>query len=268
MEKKPVTIDEYCDKWSETTLPPKLKGIIKDKDYFASDPFLNSEDKGKLILIEGPDMMGKTTFCDYLNKYISRDFTKEQSYPINMRQPEKSSQLGISLYNHVITEGGHLDSYTEYLLFLTNRANHWHSKILPLLKEGNTILLDRSWPTTLVYNCIVNGIDWDYVFQSEMMACKKRRPDLMIILYSSGSTDPFNSLKNRGGEKNNRFDRYPEEKKILIRDGFLCLSYLFKFNFPIVTIDVSKSTGDPEKDMKEIYNKVIFNALCEVYRKP
>ena len=134
--------------------------------------------EGKLFVFEGPDGNGKTTLID--NVYNS---LKSDNVPIvKLSFPGKSENtLGKFVYelHHKPNDFG-LEFINQGSLQTLHIAAHIESivnYIIPSLKEGQTILLDRYWWSTIVYgshmglpNEYLNKlIDWElYFWQGQM----------------------------------------------------------------------------------------------------
>jgi len=259
MDEKPIGVDEYCERWAGSRPKPGMKDYHTGKNYNTQNPFKKT-DNGTLIIIEGPDLVGKSTLCKYLMDRINRDYKKQaQCY----KQPEHSTDLGKLLYDAAIRDFSKykLDNITEYGLFWLNRNYHWRNIVTPQLQTGMTIMLDRSWPSTLVYNSLIKGVPWDLVFSMEMEACQYRKPDLMLIMYDSTRTDPYHVLDKREREIN-RLDLYPEDIKREIRDAYMSFHYLFKFCFPCIPVDLSV---DENKSFEILYEKYVEPYLKKLY---
>jgi dTMP kinase len=99
--------------------------------------------KGRFIVIEGGDGAGKDTQIELLK----RDFPDF----IYTREPG-GTPLGKVLRDMVLHESyGALPLLTEAFLFLADRAQHVSEVVAPALKEGNTVISNRSWVSMVAY---------------------------------------------------------------------------------------------------------------------
>lgn len=98
---------------------------------------------GKFIVIEGGDGAGKDTQIELLKK----DFPQF----IYTREPGGTA-LGKVLREMVLHEShGSLPLLTEAFLFLADRAQHAAEVVAPALKEGKTVVSNRSWVSMMAY---------------------------------------------------------------------------------------------------------------------
>ena len=110
---------------------------------------------GNLFVFEGPDGSGKTTLSLALIDHLqNRDVESECfSFP-----GQKPGTLGRLVHNlHHDPKGGGVETLTQSSLQLLHIAAHIdaiESRILPALKTGKTVVLDRFWWSTWVYGKI------------------------------------------------------------------------------------------------------------------
>lgn len=103
-----------------------------------------------LIVGEGLDYSGKSTFCDALVKKLN-----DSGYPAVSSYEPGGTPFGDAvramvknprrLYDQDLTE------MTRIVMFNASRMENLDKVILPALAEGKTVVLDRFWWTTLVY---------------------------------------------------------------------------------------------------------------------
>lgn len=106
-----------------------------------------------LIIFEGGEGCGKTTQIKLLSKYLTRKHVPH----VTTREPG-GTPLGEHLRDLMLNEEI-TDPITEYLIITTARRQHLNEVILPALKSGKLVLCDRFTYSTLVYQCIVKGMD-------------------------------------------------------------------------------------------------------------
>lgn len=99
--------------------------------------------RGKFIVIEGGDGAGKDTQIELLKK----DFPQF----VYTREPG-GTPLGKVLRDMVLHEShGSLPLLTEAFLFLADRAQHAAELVAPALREGKTVVSNRSWISMMAY---------------------------------------------------------------------------------------------------------------------
>ena len=125
---------------------------------------------GKFIVLDGPNCSGKTTLCNMLKDY----FTKNRLPFFFTKEPTKS-RIG-----KIAIEWEDTVNYPEVLacLVAADRYNHLSQEILPAIKEGNIVICDRYIPSSLVFQRI-DGLDVEFILD---INSRITIPDLTIIL--------------------------------------------------------------------------------------
>lgn len=107
---------------------------------------------GVLYVFEGPDGTGKTTFSKEFSAYLNSIGKKSSyfSFPGN-----SSGTLGKHIYeiHHELSDVGitTINPTSLQLLHVASHIDAIESVILPELRAGNSIVLDRFWWSTIVY---------------------------------------------------------------------------------------------------------------------
>src|SRR5688572_21439337 len=110
---------------------------------------------GKLFVFEGPDGSGKTTLSMAFAKYLRNKGTDCEHFAFPGREAGTLGKLVHELHHNSALVG--VDSLTPSSLQLLHIAAHVdaiESRIVPLLKNGRSIVLDRFWWSTWVYGKI------------------------------------------------------------------------------------------------------------------
>ncbi|MFW2331134.1 MAG: dTMP kinase [Nitrospinota bacterium] len=146
-------------------------------------------DGGLLITFEGVDGAGKTLQVDRL----ARRLTKSNYDIIRLRDPG-STNIGDQI-RELIIAGEDISAQTELSLFLAARAEMVDKEILPALKMGKIVILDRFNDSTIAYQGYGRDIGAKLVsrlidlFASLAGATiKSWHPDLTFYLKISGAT--------------------------------------------------------------------------------
>jgi thymidylate kinase len=138
-----------------------------------------------LIVFEGPDGVGKTTLARGLLRLLAAAGTSCNYFSFPGKEP---GSLGNLVYNvhHDPTSYG-LSSLTAAALQALHVAAHLEAietKIVPALRSGNVVVLDRFWWSTVVYGS-GNGASIDFL--SDLVMAEKRfwqniRPDIVFLI--------------------------------------------------------------------------------------
>lgn len=110
---------------------------------------------GLLIVIEGTDGSGKSTQLELLKKYI-----QAQSYGV-MVSEWKTSRLIANVIDDA-KDRNLLNATTYSLLYAADFADRLENQIIPALKSGFIVLLDRYYYTALARD-VVRGQDIEWV---------------------------------------------------------------------------------------------------------
>ena len=127
--------------------------------------------KGKLICIEGIDGSGKTTQVNLLAKAL-----RGRGYDVVILREPTDGVYGRKIRKMI--EEGKTDPEELFELFLKDRKENIEKNILPALKNGKIVIMDRYYISTLVYQSEV-GIERILEAHEKISAPK---PDLVIIL--------------------------------------------------------------------------------------
>jgi dTMP kinase len=199
---------------------------------------------GILISLEGPDGAGKTTVLKEILpeiKKMKRDIISTRE-PGGVRLAEEIRQLILDPKN---TE---IDSKTEMLLFAAARRLHMQEKMLPALKAGKVVIVDRFIDSSVAYQGYgrelgVEVVDWLNNFATDGL-----KPDL--TLYFDIDTDvALDRIMSNRADEVNRLDLERAEMHRKVRQGYLKMVEKEPQRF--VTIDASQSVEKVVSDTIE-----------------
>ena len=193
--------------------------------------------KGFIISFEGIDGAGKTTQAKRLYKFL-----KESNHNVSFYRDPGSTQVAEYL-RQIILENN-LDPITELLIFESARSSLVWEKILPDLKEGKIIILDRFIDSTTAYQGYGREINLGTVSTLNHIAGRGIKPNLTFLLNISLE----NALQRIKGRKN-RFEDNQYLKKV--RDGYLKIFYSEK-DRDMVLIDANRTEDEVFEEIKSI----------------
>ena len=107
--------------------------------------------KGKLLVIEGADGVGRTTQIELLKQWL-----EIEGYAVLVTRTTRSALAGKKLRR--AKKGTTLGQVTMALFYVTDFADRLEHEIIPALKAGFIVLADR-YIYTLVARALVRGID-------------------------------------------------------------------------------------------------------------
>jgi dTMP kinase len=131
---------------------------------------------GFLIALEGIDGTGKTTLCAALKKKLS------ETYNIITTKEPGATELGKQLRHTLLHKEVPVCDKAEFLLFATDRAQHFNQIVLPHLQEGGIVISDRMADSSLVYQGHGRSLDINTLQMINHWAMNGRHPDLVIYL--------------------------------------------------------------------------------------
>lgn len=191
---------------------------------------------GKLVVLEGGVGSGKSTVFERLKKNF-----KDWAF---YREPG-STPFGERIRKAVQGRYGYsVDNYAAMFGYCAARANLVRKKVLPNLKDGKMVVLDRYWFSTYAYQG-AEGVSKAEIVKVSMLASDNLMPDLVIHL----DQDPVVGIARKEGRKDtDRYDVKAIEFHRKVRKNYHELSELYKKFWVIV---------DASKDKETVYNNVV-----------
>ena len=130
-----------------------------------------------LITFEGPDGCGKSTQI----KLLARALRKEGFLVLVTRQPG-GTRIGTLLRSLVLdTKNTNLSARAELFLYLADRAQHVHEIVVPALKQGAIVLVDRYMDSTWVYQGMGRGFSLKLIEACNDFAVGDAIPRLTVV---------------------------------------------------------------------------------------
>ncbi len=162
---------------------------------------------GWLIVLEGIDGAGKSTIV----RQIADHCAERGLQCVQSAEPTRGT-CGMKLRQSMIE--GRLSIEDELALFLKDRAEHVENVILPALRRGEVVILDRYYLSTAAYQG-ARGVSPEWVLmENERFAPK---PDLVLLL----DFDPaagLDRIRARGDAPNTfeQLDQLREVRRIFL----------------------------------------------------
>lgn len=196
--------------------------------------------RGKFIVIEGGEGVGKTTQADLLIKELQK----------NGRKAEFIREPGGDLLAEKLRElllDPHMSHEPETELLLFNAARIQTLVIVDQkLQQGVDVVSDRNMLSTIAYQGYGRGLDLDLVREICEIATKRVQPDLIMLL--DAPADVVNARRDSRGTSD-RFEQLGEDFHEKVREGYR--KEAKRLNLPIV--DASPSI---EKVFDQIWQNV------------
>src|ERR1039457_1324145 len=130
-----------------------------------------SELQGKLIVIEGPDAVGRSTQITLLHQWL-----EQEGHAVLDTGMARSALAGKGI--KMAKEGNTLGPITMTLFYTTDFADRLENEIVPALRAGFVVLTDR-YIYSLMARAMVRGLDPMWVRNIHRFALK---PDAVFYL--------------------------------------------------------------------------------------
>lgn len=138
----------------------------------------SSSKKGFLISFEGGEGGGKTTQIVHL-----RDKLVSAGYDVVALREPGGTAVGEQIREVVLSSKNlELSFTTEVLLFQAARAQIYQEVVLPSLKSGKVVLMDRTRDSSVVYQGVVRKFGKDLITQLNNISTQETYPDLTFLL--------------------------------------------------------------------------------------
>lgn len=130
------------------------------------------------ITFEGIDGSGKSTQIDLLKSYFSAKGIRCHIF----REPG-GTEISESIRSILLHDTEEMDPVTELLLFSSARSQLIAEKVLPLLDNNETVILDRFYDSTIAYQGYGRGsAPLNDIRQLNKIAAHGRVPDLTFYM--------------------------------------------------------------------------------------
>ncbi|HZK25211.1 MAG TPA: dTMP kinase [Oscillospiraceae bacterium] len=199
--------------------------------------------KGYFITLEGPDGAGKTTQLARLYAAASAAGLTVVSTREPGGTPVGDAIRGILLDPHY----GEIIPLTEALLYAASRAQLVKEVIKPALAAGKLVLCDRFIDSSLAYQSFGGGLDFDFVWRTNLAAVDGCLPDKTFIL----NINPQVGLARRGAAAADRMEQKSLAFHQRVQQGFLQLAQQFPERLTVIEAERTA----PEV-FKEIWQQV------------
>ncbi len=232
----------------------------KKKAFFGTGlPYVDvSEMKGKLIVIEGTDGVGRSTHIEELRKWL-----EIRGYAVATTGWTRSPLMGEAI---IEAKSGHtLNVNTYSLLYAADLADRLENEIIPALKAGFIVLADR-YIYTAFARSIVRGADREWIhrvfgfsLEPDAVFYMKITIENLIPRVINSSTLTKRYWEEQAGEGmdywesgmdlrlgGDFYDSFVEYQKRILKE-FTIMAKRFKF----IIVDASKSFDETNRFLKQ-----------------
>lgn len=166
------------------------------------------------LVLEGVNGAGKSTLLKKIASYLSA-----QDHLVFETLQPGGTPLGEKIRTIVLGEQKR-ELLSELFLFAADRAEHVSAVLVPALDQGQIVLCDRYYYSTIAFQGYGRGLPLKQVKQVNQIAIQDLLPDLVILL----DLDPEEGLKRTRARTNSDVDSFESEELCFhekIRKGFL-----------------------------------------------
>jgi dTMP kinase len=209
------------------------------------------------ITLEGIEGSGKTTQVGRLVEFLEN----KGIGCVTTRQPG-GTLIGKNIRSILLDPANNaLAPLTELLLYMADRAQHLHELIRPALKSGKTVVCDRYFDATIVYQGFARGLSVELIGQLHQILFDDLKPDITLLLDlppQVGLKRAWQQLNNgqRSGDES-RFEAEALAFHEKVRAGYLELARIEPDRFRIV--DASQSPDEVFTAVREIVSSALKN---------
>jgi len=186
------------------------------------------------ITLEGIEGSGKTTQIGRLVEFLE----DRGSECVTTRQPG-GTLIGENIRSILLDPANSaLEPMTELLLYMADRSQHIYELIRPCLKAGKTVVCDRYFDATVVYQGFARGLNLELIRQLHQILFDDLKPDVTLLLDLAprvGLQRAWQQLNTgQRSEHESRFEAETVAFHEKVRAGYLELARLEPGRFRIV----------------------------------
>ena len=110
--------------------------------------------RGKFIIFEGADGAGTTTQAQLLFDFLHSKFPSTR---VVLTSEPSAHPIGHFIRQLLKSKAADLAPLEMAMLFFADRGDHYRSTIIPALDNGQWVICDRNWQSTLVYQGLIHN---------------------------------------------------------------------------------------------------------------
>jgi dTMP kinase len=202
------------------------------------------------ITLEGIEGSGKTTQINNICRFL-----ENKGHDCVITREPGGTKIGKKIRSILLDpESKGMEPMAELLLYFSDRVQHVKKLINPALSAGKTVICDRYFDATLVYQGYARGLDMKLIARLHELVIEGLKPDITILLDLSpeiGLSRAWEQIDNgsRSGDET-RFEKEALSFHKKIRAGYLKLARLEPQRFRV--IDASRGKNKVKTTIEEV----------------
>lgn len=198
---------------------------------------------GLLISIEGIDGSGKSSLAKGLEFALQKN-----SFTVVLTKEPGATPLGKTLRSKLMDKDVPVCDKAEFLLFATDRSQHFDQVVTPALAKGSIVISDRMADSSIVYQGYGRGLDIEKLKMINSWAMNDKEPDIVFYLKLSAEeaykriasrNEPLTSFEKEKSFMNTLekgFDTlFKDRKNVIIMDALQPKAIIVKAAFKYIT---------------------------------
>ena len=177
---------------------------------------MSRSQSGVLITFEGGEGGGKSTQAELLGTWLA-----DQGYEVVLAREPGTTQVGEIVRRILLEEApDHLAPEAELALYVAARAQLVAEVVLPALKAGRVVVLDRFADSSVAYQGYGRGLQPERVVEMNRWATSGLEPDLTILM----DVPPEVESGRLGDRPRDRLERAGRSFHDRVREGYRALA--------------------------------------------
>lgn len=175
--------------------------------------------KGLFIVVEGGEGAGKTTAITAISKVL-----EEHGHTVETTREPGGTVIAEQIRDFVLSnETGAMDPMTEAMLFQAARNEHVKAYVQPAVESGKTIISDRFYDSTFVYQGVLRGANTKKMDIIHKLTMGEFKPDLILLLNVDAQVGR-ERVQGRDAGKLDRMGKLGDENAVAIQETYLQLA--------------------------------------------
>lgn len=213
---------------------------------------LASANRGKYVVFEGPDGVGKSTQIEYAKEFLEEHNIE---YLVIKEPGDEKCPPNPKIREILLSDSYSLDPYTELALFSADRSNLTRKIIRPSLAQGVSVISDRNYISSNSYQGYAGGIPIEKIAEITdfFTGYEYINPDMVILLIPDSVEDILNRAEKRGSL--DRIEQKGTEYHQQVIEGYRKLA-ASKLGY--VAINASQPINDVRLDVRSVLTQVFI----------